>query len=590
MILNALKKHQLLIAGLALGLLATYLYRNSGYSHWILALWLLSLAAAGFYFFQIDGIRNPRIEKQDAIAFGVLALVFIPLYFAALYTVPYQVNTDEVTIMMFQEQTLAISNVFALSDYFGFPSLVFMATGFAAKLLGGISLLHTRMVHAGMGVLCILGAFLLFRQFWKTWPAFGAAAILGVSHSLFAISRMAMRDNSGLLVEVFSFALLLAGVFKKNMWLSFAGGAVLGLSFYVYAPAKFLVFIWLAFLLALVVFRKERFSALVRVGAAMALGFFLVILPVWAGNMGKAPDYAERFSRERFLFNEEGRLQQQQWVAATTIREGVIKNIKNGLTTFNNKVNDYGYIYPNYGHGFVDPLSGILLWVGVASLILVLIKSRTLSAQGLFLAVGFFAIYLAYAFIINKSPNYTRLLIILPFFAGLVWTGIGFVGVLAKKLGRHWIAYPAVAIILILVIAGLNAQIFSDFAKLGLERGNDVGSTARYVESKKDAGPYNFYLVASAQFPYYSWGGEWQWKDWGGFFAADNQTFAVVDPLTYPYSIPQSRPLTLLMTEQFWINDEPRVRQYFTNYDVVKISNIPPLVAIEIVPSADQVP
>ena len=40
-------------------------------------------------------------------------------------------------------------------------------------------------------------------------------------------------------------------------------------------------------------------------------------------------------------------------------------NAKNGLGAFNNTVVDHGWIYQNNGHGFVDPLTGILLWLGV---------------------------------------------------------------------------------------------------------------------------------------------------------------------------------------------------------------------------------
>ena len=42
--------------------------------------------------------------------------------------------------------------------------------------------------------------------------------------------------------------------------------------------------------------------------------------------------------------------------------DGWVTNIKYGLGTFNNKVVDHSWIYPNYGHGFLDPLMGIVLW------------------------------------------------------------------------------------------------------------------------------------------------------------------------------------------------------------------------------------
>ncbi len=53
------------------------------------------------------------------------------------------------------------------------------------------------------------------------------------------------------------------------------------------------------------------------------------------------------------------------WVFESTVAGGMWKNISWGLTAFNNKIADHGFIYENKGHGFVDPLTGIFLWVGV---------------------------------------------------------------------------------------------------------------------------------------------------------------------------------------------------------------------------------
>ena len=38
---------------------------------------------------------------------------------------------------------------------------------------------------------------------------------------------------------------------------------------------------------------------------------------------------------------------------------------EDGLGTFNSTDVDHGWIYLNHGHGFVDPLTGIVLWLGV---------------------------------------------------------------------------------------------------------------------------------------------------------------------------------------------------------------------------------
>ena len=67
----------------------------------------------------------------------------------------------------------------------------------------------------------------------------------------------------------------------------------------------------------------------------------------------------------------------------------------------------------------MDPLTGILLWIGVAVLGIRVIRRR--ADEGVLLALsGFLVLWLSFAFIINKAPNYTRLLITLPFVAYLV--------------------------------------------------------------------------------------------------------------------------------------------------------------------------
>ena len=92
-----------------------------------------------------------------------------------------------------------------------------------------------------------------------------------------------------------------------------------------------------------------------------------------------------------------------------------------GLGTFNSKVVDHSWIYPNYGHGFVDPLTGIVLWARRGDR-----RARRSSAGDArtrarcSCSVGFLVLWLSFAFLVNKAPNYTRLLVTLPFVAYLV--------------------------------------------------------------------------------------------------------------------------------------------------------------------------
>ena len=72
--------------------------------------------------------------------------------------------------------------------------------------------------------------------------------------------------------------------------------------------------------------------------------------------------------------------------------------MKYGLGTFNSKVVDHGWIYVNYGHGFVDPLTGIVLWLGVAIVGLGLIRRRREDEGALLMLGGFLVLWLSFAF------------------------------------------------------------------------------------------------------------------------------------------------------------------------------------------------
>ena len=186
---------------------------------------------------------------------------FAPIYLASAYTVPFQVNTDEVTIMLFMDR-LSTDTVdpLGLSDYFGFPALPFFLFGRLAKMLGGVTLAHVRMIHALSGLAIIACSYVFLRQLLPRAAALAAAALVGGNHALIAISRMAMRDNGGLLVEVVALALLFAGLKRQSPFLLFVGGAVSGLSFYMYYPARATLIIWIVFLATLAGTLRNQFS------------------------------------------------------------------------------------------------------------------------------------------------------------------------------------------------------------------------------------------------------------------------------------------------------------------------------------------
>jgi 4-amino-4-deoxy-L-arabinose transferase-like glycosyltransferase len=581
--------------GIASGVLAPVLYYLFGFSFVIVLLWLFGMfgTAAG-----LTGSRLKfwdRFELKDSYAVYFLLLIFVPAYFLYLYSVPAQMNTDELVIMSYQKVYAHAKDIFGISDYFGFPSFIFIVTGFIAKLMGGVGILHSRIIHASFGLLIIALAYLFFRQFWKTMPAFLASAVLGASHSLWAISRMAMRDNTALLAELLALPFLFFGLKNKNYRLTLVGGALAGLTYYVYQPGRIFIFVWLGFLFGLGLFlhRKYSWKLLGKLAAVTLLGFYFCALPIMVAEHKTPNAEAVEFSKERFLFLPEGRQLQQDWVSAGSVGEAVWTNIKNGLGTFNNKVHDQGYIYPNYGHGFVDPLGGIFLWVGVLALLYKLFR-RTVTEDELLALFGFLSLWLAFAFLINKSPNYTRLLIILPFYVylvvyGLIASGNWLMRLLLKIKIRHARAIPIPFMLIGVVwIVILNCMILFDFVNAGLDRGDAAGATARYIEHRGDAAGYGFILASDENSMYYSWGGPGEWTQWLGVSAANGQNVAVVDPDELEGKLPADGQFTVFMTGDVWYDHMDYIKQTYGNVRVTDITTDGYLVAVEV--SADASP
>ena len=222
----------------------------------------------------------------------------------------------------------------------------------------------------------------------------------------------------------------------------------------------------------------------------------------------------------QLLITQEGRELQQFWVAAPTILDGYLQNVEFGLKTFNSKVTDNGQIYINPGHGFVDPLTGILLWVGVGALGIWLIRRRRRDEPWpLLMLSSFIVLWLGFAFLINQAPKYPRLLIVLPFVAYLVTEAVRLFARQADRLltrfGRRPGPWPSVAIAsaALVVIGAWNLAIAWDYVDRGRTEGEPIGSTARYIADRPDQ---HFYLIGdeNGPYPYFRWGFDEWWHDW----------------------------------------------------------------------------
>ncbi len=544
--------------GLLLGLGSILVYVTRGYGASMLALWVASFVMLVVYFWSRSA-PAPRFPRHEVIVPPALMLLFAPLYLAAVHRWPVQVSSDETVIMDVSQQYAVQPNVdpFGLSTYLARPALLFLAWGDLGELIGGIDLLHMRLLHGAFGLLTIGASYLLFRQLLpRGWAVF-AACVLGLSHAFFMISRLAMRENTAVLLEVIALALLLWGLRNDHMLATFLGGFVAGLCFYVYFPARATFPVWVIFLIALGILFRSEFPVrrIARAGLIAVAGFLLMAAPVIYAE-SQAPEVAGSLpQKETLLIYSEARELQKNWVFATSVAGGMRKNISWGLTAFNNKIEDHGFIYLNKGHGFVDPVTGIFLWVGVLVVGIQLFRRR--GDPGELFALGTFVVlWLSFAFLINKAPNYTRLLITLPFVAYFVAVATRFlagrVQLIAADWRPQWAAQARMGFVVVTIagLAALNLAIAWDFIQEGRKNGEAIGSTGRYIESHRDVEGKKFYLAADdANYRYYSFGNSY--SDRLRLFAHDGQVGAQIPPASLN-GFTAAPPFAIFMTRALW--------------------------------------
>jgi Dolichyl-phosphate-mannose-protein mannosyltransferase len=543
--------------GAIAGLASLVSYGESGYSHSMLLLWLTALVALSFSFW--SGSRTlPRITLGDVLAPAGLLLLLAPLYLLALYRWPVQVSSDEVEIIGAAQNYAhphADVDPFGVSYYFSRPTLLFLGWGKLGELFGGFDLYHMRLLHAVFGLLTILAVYALLRQLLPRWWAVFATCVFGVSHAFLIISRLAMRENTAVLAEVVGLALLLWGLRENHALATFWGGVVAGFAFYVYFPARATLPIWLVFLVALALLSRRRFPVrrILVLGSIAVAGFVLMATPIMIAESHipptSGPSEAEP-TRATLMIYSDAREREQDWVNASSVTEGVKTNIRWGLGAFNNKVRDNGFIYVNEGHGFVDPLTGILLWLGVGVLGIRLLRRR--ADEGVLLAVtGFLILWLSFAFLVNKAPNYTRLLITLPFVAYLVTEAV-------RWLAGRWRSIPGLPALItagaLTALVAWNLAIGWDYVQTGRRSGDAIGSTGRYLAAHDDTKGQKFFLASTDN-------GSWDYFYFGGLGSAllrlqlfaDDKT--QIQPPVDPRILPQFHaqpPFALFMRRDLW--------------------------------------
>lgn len=568
------------VAGCAVGLASLVAYLAAGYGSVVAVMWLAALALLGAAY-ATAGERAARPSAADLVASAGLAVAFAPLYLARAHSWPVQVNSDEVSVMTNAKLYGGLDGVdlFGVSDYLGHPAALLVALGNIEELMGGMGLEHMRLLHGAIGLAVIAASYLLFRQLLPRGWAIAAACILGVSHSLLMISRMALRENTSVLIEVVALALLLRGWRHGHRLSSFLGGVVAGMGFYVYYPARFTIVIWAVFLvgLALAGRSKESLRRIGRAVAPTAIGFILVATPILVAEHN-APAEQVALQRYALLIYPEARKLQQDWVFADSEWAGIRTNFEYGLGAFNNHVVDHSWLYVNDGHGFVDPLTGILLWIGVVLTLIAGVRRRGDPSVMLALT-GFAVLWLAFALLVNKAPNYTRLLVTLPFVALLATVAIRSIAGLAARLaGRVRFRYAraagaALAVCLLLLVGAANLSIARDFIDAGRAKGDSIGSTGRYIEAHRSDPRKMFYMATEDIEPYryYDWGYPQIWKERLAIFTGDPARVGEVIAPGQLDAFTATAPFAVFMRRELWSESGAFLTERFPNARVLDV-------------------
>jgi 4-amino-4-deoxy-L-arabinose transferase-like glycosyltransferase len=549
----------LLWVGALLGAASLAVYNHGGYSRGMLLVWLAAVVTLGLYCWK-ESAALPWISLGDFAAAVGLALVFVPLYVVHLYDWPVQVSSDEPTIMDVSDDYTHQPGFdpFGYSTYQTRPALLFAFWGHAGKLIGGIDLYHMRLLHAVVGLAAIGLSYFLFRQLLpRPWALF-AGCLFGLNHAYFMLSRLAMRENTGVFIEVVALALLLYGLRRSHLFVTYLGGIAAGLGFYTYHPGRAAFPLWVLFLLMLGLLYRSQIPLrrLARFGAIAVAGFVIMAGPLLIAE-SKAPQISvEVDPMAQLLITSRGREFQRTDSHSDSVLEGYKNNVEWGLTTFNSKVHDHGNIYINEGHGFVDPLTGILLWVGVVGVGLWYVRRRrTTEPWPLLMLSSFLTLWIAFAFLINQAPKYPRLLIILPFVAYLVTEAVRLLGRLLERglsrLGYRHGRLPRVALVgaVLAVIAAWNLAIAWDYVDRGRREGEQIGSTGRYLASHPTQ---RFYLVDDEASPnrYFSRGNPDWWDSWTSRFSLGVGLQASIRPDELS-SLHPPPPFTLLLSREF---------------------------------------
>ena len=528
-------KNCLMFLGLILLFASMFLYIYDGYSVSVLLLWLFSMVFTGVHFLRFSprGCGDSCFTHRDFLIAAILALIIGVFYLSVDPAHPMQMIGDEIHITI---QSLALSqpdvDMFKPTYYANLPAPFFAFLGYVANLFGPIDVINVRLAHTIFGIiLCVIGYFFFQRVFSDQFKAVLSTLLLASSPSLFAISHISTWNNSAIFVYILSVLFLLIGLRKESQFYNFIGGVIAGFGWYVYSPAKSIIFVWIASLAIIALLRHFKLLKIDRFKHgifAIIVGFSFAICPFIVGALtfSKSEGSNWGYLSQQFMFSHDGRSYNKD---SDIWYESVFSNALNSLTVFNNSsYNKDAVYYLNQGkQRFVDPLSGVFLWIGVLFVSLAIFLQRiefvthTKDAEKRGLIINhqriemvvvlfhFLLLLFAFMFLVNLAPHYARFLIILPFFVPLVIVGslaisriialiVPFCAILRREIAEKIFLGAVCSMIMF-----LSVGIFADYVRFGVLNKRPITDAIRYIHDRSESQQNQFYFFDHQRQGYY---------------------------------------------------------------------------------------
>jgi len=204
---------------------------------------------------------------------------------------------------------------------------------------------------------------------------------------------------------------------------------------------------------------------------------------------------------ENFLIYQEGRQNQMEWFEMPSIRDGILLNITNGIKMFNFPIEDQYNFFNLKERGIIDPISGVLLWIGFLA---VFLKKRK-GVENYLMLYSFLFLWFIFIFIINLTPSFPRILILLPMLIYFITQGLrmAYCGLISIKFVRKELRKIYLKSFLSLFAAGIifvNIAAYYTYVWYDLGAGgNDYGKVYRYLNHLKHKKNLKIYYIANTE-------------------------------------------------------------------------------------------